>query len=227
MIRYLFILLSAISISNSQSKMFQGPEDPAGDIAAEREGYMTGNRVFLYFRNNTELSDWPKSNVSRWPNNLNGVKMVDGIGLLIGAKVYIKDDKTTLIDSTVVTDTNVIALGEDLHELYYLQTSYREEMDINPSGTFEYGLYPAFGYFNESNEYPAMSNRPSSWPVNGWPSIGRDTKWPGEWDGRFGRGVIYADMETYFVANDAQDQEYLELGDRVRYYPRGSKKLVK
>ena len=151
--------------------------------------------------------------------------MVDGIGLLIGAKVYIKDDKTTLIDSTVVTDTNVIALGEDLHELYYLQTSYREEMDINPSGTFEYGLYPAFGYFNESNEYPAMSNRPSSWPVNGWPSIGRDTKWPGEWDGRFGRGVIYADMETYFVANDAQDQEYLELGDRVRYYPRGSKKI--
>ena len=225
MIRYLFILLSAISISNSQSKMFQGPEDPAGDIAAEREGYMTGNRVFLYFRNNTELSDWPKSNVSRWPNNLNGVKMVDGIGLLIGAKVYIKDDKTTLIDSTVVTDTNVIALGEDLHELYYLQTSYREEMDINPSGTFEYGLYPAFGYFNESNEYPAMSNRPSSWPVNGWPSIGRDTKWPGEWDGRFGRGVIYADMETYFVANDAQDQEYLELGDRVRYYPRGAKKI--
>ena len=225
MTRYFFILLSAISISNSQSKMFQGPEDPAGDIAAEREGYMTGNRVFLYFRNNTELSDWPKSNVSRWPNNLNGVKMVDGIGLLIGAKVYIKDDKTTLIDSTVVTDTSVIALGEDLHELYYLQTSYREEMDINPSGTFEYGLYPAFGYFNESNEYPAMSNRPSSWPVNGWPSIGRDTKWPGEWDGRFGRGVIYADMETYFVANDAQDQEYLELGDRVRYYPRGSKKI--
>ena len=52
MMRYLFILLSAISISNSQSKMFQGPEDPAGDIAAEREGYMTGNRVFLYFRNN-------------------------------------------------------------------------------------------------------------------------------------------------------------------------------
>ena len=115
-------------------------------------------------------------------------------------------DTTQVIDGDYllrlrVTDTNVIALGEDLHELYYLQTSYREEMDINPSGTFEYGLYPAFGYFNESNEYPAMSNRPSSWPVNGWPSIGRDTKWPGEWDGRFGRGVIYADMETYFVAN--------------------------
>ena len=77
-------------------------------------------------------------------------------------------------------------------------------MDINPSGTFEYGLYPAFGYFNESNEYPAMSNRPSSWPANGWPSIGRDTKWPGEWDGRFGRGVIYvAAMHGYLTQGAA------------------------
>ena len=35
---------------------------------------------------------------------------------------------------------------------------------------------------------------------------------------KIGRGVIYTDMETYFVVNDAQDQEYLELPDRVRYY---------
>ena len=151
--------------------------------------------------------------------------MVDGIGLLVGAKVYIKDDPTTQIDSTVVTDPLQIATGEGLHTLYYLQTSYREEMDVNTAGTFEYGLYPAFGYFNETSEYPAMSNRPSSWPPNGWPSTGTTTKWPGEWDGRFGRGVRYADLETYFVANDAQDQEYLGLADRVRYYPRGDKKI--
>ena len=28
---------------------------------------------------------------------------------------------------------------------------------MNPAGTFEYGFYPAFGYFNETGEYPAMS----------------------------------------------------------------------
>ncbi|MEE1507402.1 MAG: hypothetical protein V1256_10665, partial [Candidatus Neomarinimicrobiota bacterium] len=109
--------------------------------------------------------------------------------------------------------------------MYFLQTSYREEMDVNPAGTFEYGFYPAFGYSNETSEYPAMSNRPDSWPSNGWPATGTSTKWPGEWDGRFGRGVIYADMETYFVVNDAQDQEYLELPDRVRYYPRRNKTI--
>ncbi len=219
---YILLLTSFIF---SQGKKYEGPDDPAGDIAAEREGYMTGNRVFLYFRNNTELSDWPKVNVSRWPNNLDGVKMVDGIGLLVGAKIYIKDDPTTKIDSTVVSDPLEIGDGEGLHKLYFLQTSYREEMDLNPAGTFEYGFYPAFGYFNETSEYPAMSNRPSSWPTDGWPSTGTSTKWPGEWDGRFGRGVIYADMETYFVANDAQDQEYLELPDRVRYYPRRNKTI--
>ena len=222
--KLLYILLLT-SLIFSQGKKYEGPDDPAGDIAAEREGYMTGNRVFLYFRNTTELSDWPKVNVSRWPNNLDGVKMTDGIGLLVGAKVYIKDDPTTQIDSVVVSDPLEIGDGEGLHKLYFLQTSYREEMDVNPAGTFEYGFYPAFGYSNETSEYPAMSNRPDSWPSNGWPATGTSTKWPGEWDGRFGRGVIYADMETYFVVNDAQDQEYLELPDRVRYYPRGNKKI--
>ena len=159
-INILFFFFS-LSLLFGQGRVYEGPEDPAGDIAAEREGYMTGNRVFLYFRNTTELSDWPKSNVSRWPNNLNGLKMVDGIGLLIGAKVYIKDDPNNLIDSEVITDTTIISAGKDLHELYYLQTSYREEMDVDPTGTVEYGLYPVFGYFNETVEYPAMSNRPN------------------------------------------------------------------
>ena len=86
------ILILGIHFAFSQGKPYSGPEHPAGDIAAEKEGYMTGNRVFIYFRNTTELSDWPRVNVSKWPNNPDGLKMTDGIGLLIGAKVYIEDD---------------------------------------------------------------------------------------------------------------------------------------
>ena len=86
----IMIFLTAPGLLLGQGKEYAGPEDPAGDIAAEREGYMTGNRVFIYFRNTTELSDWPRVNVSKWPNNANGLKMTDGIGLLVGAKVYIK-----------------------------------------------------------------------------------------------------------------------------------------
>jgi len=202
----------------SQGKLYEGPDDPAGDIAAEREGYMTGNRVYLYFQNTTELAKWVSGAVgsqwSRWPNNLDGVRMLDGIALLIGARVYIEND------TIPVTDINEIKSRSDLDTLYFLQTSYREEMDTDPTGTIEWGFYPVFGYFNESSEYPAMSNRSSSWPEAGWPAGGNQLIWPGEWNGRFGRGKIEADLESYFVVNDAHDQEYLGPEDRVKYYPR-------
>ena len=214
------IFLTALGLLFGQGKEYGGPEDPAGDIAAEREGYMTGNRVFIYFRNTTELSDWPRVNVSKWPNNPNGLKMTDGIGLLVGAKVYIEDDgDATTLDTIALTEPAEI-YTTDHHTLYYLQTSYREEMDTDPTGTVEWGFYPAFGYFNETGEYVAQSNLPGSWPSGGWPSTGFGTKWQGEWNGRFGRGVIYADQESYFVVNDAQDQERLGAEDDVKYFPR-------
>jgi len=221
----LTILMLAFSAGYGQvqGRPYDGPQDLAGDNAAIREGYMTGNRVFLYFQNTTELSTWPRANVSKWPNNTDGVKMLDGIGLLVGAKVHIfDDDSPSTVDTIPVTDWSEL-LGSPHHTLYYLQTKYREEMDTDPTGLVEYGFAPVFGYFNETNEYPAMSNLPDSWPLNGWPSQGLQTKWLGEWDGRFGRGVIYADLETYFVVNDAQDQEYLGPEDKVRYYPRPGK----
>ena len=215
----LFIILFTY-ILFGQGKEYEGPEDPAGDPSAQREGYMSGNRVLIYFKNTTELSDWPAVNASRWPNNTNGLKMLDGIGLLVGAKVYIQDDSLeTTVDTIPLTEL-VDIYTEDKHTLYYLQTSYREEMDLDPTGTVEWGFYPVFGYFNESGEYPAVSNVQSSWPTNGWPSTGLDTKWPGEWNGRFGRGVTYADQECYYVVNDAQDLEYLGSEDNVKYYPR-------
>jgi len=91
---FLFILTCLLldGIIYGQGKLYKGPDDPAGDPAAIREGYMTGNRVLLYFRNSTQLSDWPKVEVSKWPNTYEGTKMVDGIGLLIGAQVFITQD---------------------------------------------------------------------------------------------------------------------------------------
>ncbi len=212
-------LLSMVNMVFAQGSPYEGPDDPAGDVEMEREGYMNGNRILLYFQNTTELAKWTEtytgSGWSRWPNNDDGTRMLDGIGLLIGAEVYVADD-TVIIDDGSRTDVDT---------LWFLQTSYREEMDTDPTGTIEWGLYPVYGYFNENDEYPAMSNLPNSWPLAGWPSTNTSLKWPGEWNGRFGRGVIYADQETYFVANDAQDQEYLGPEDRVKYYPRPGVKI--
>ena len=204
----------------AQGKEYQGPEDSAGDIAAEKEGYMTGNRVFIYFRNTTELSDWPRVNVSKWPNNTNGLKMTDGIGLLVSAKVYIEDDGNGISVDTIPLTDPIDIYTTDHHTLYYLQTSYREEMDTDPTGQIEWGFYPVFGYFNQNSEYPAMSTLPDSWPPSGWPSA-EGTKWPGEWDGRFGKGVIYADLETYFVVFfiSSRSSGLTPTSSPVRYVP--------
>jgi hypothetical protein len=216
---FLFILTCLLleGIIYGQGKLYKGPDDPAADPAAIREGYMTGNRVMLYFRNTTQLSDWPKVEVSKWPNTYEGTKMVDGIGLLIGAQVFITQDTVPVTDPI---QRILLNAQQKLDTLFFLQTHYREEMDRDPTGQIEWGLYPVFGYFNENSEYPAMSNLPNSWPTAGWPAGGNGLQWQGEWDGRFGRGVIKADLETYFVANDAQDQEYLGPEDIVKYYPR-------
>ena len=72
-----------------QGRPYDGPVDAAGDIAFEREGFMDGNRVKLLFQNRTELSGWPRTDSSLWPNTIGGLKMNDGVGLLIGARVYL------------------------------------------------------------------------------------------------------------------------------------------
>ncbi len=135
MLKIFISLVLGMNLAVSQGKEYSGPEDPAGDIAAEKEGYMTGNRVFIYFRNTTELSDWPRVNVSKWPNNPDGLKMTDGIGLLIGAKVYIEDDgDAATIDTIPMTDPlDLFNPNKDRHTLYYLQTSYREEIELDPT----------------------------------------------------------------------------------------------
>ena len=97
-------------------------------------------------------------------------------------------------------------------------------MDHNFTNTLDWGFYPVFGYFNSYQDYPAMSDDEDTWPIGGWPSVGQQTQWDGYWDGRFGKGVTYADLETYFVINDAMDQEYIDRND-FRYYPRPGEKI--
>ena len=223
MIALLLIIFSSLLISQD----YIGPDDPAGDVSAIRSSYMDGNRVFLKFKNTTELSDWEPGgldNVSIWPNDGTGTRMVDGIALLVGAKTYIEDDQIeSTIDTVIVDDISEISSNNSLHEVYFLQTSYREEMDHNFTNTLDWGFYPVFGYFNSYQDYPAMSDDEDTWPSS-WPSVGQETHWAGFWDGRFGKGVSYADLETYFVVNDAMDQEYIDRDD-FRYYPRPGEKI--
>ncbi|MCI0513393.1 hypothetical protein L0128_09295 [candidate division KSB1 bacterium] len=216
-------LVMVSSLSAQYGKQYAGPDDPAGDREAERTGFMNGNNVYLFFRNTTETADccdlgyW----VSRWPADFSGSKMHDGVALLAGARVFIEND------SIPVTNLLQIQNRTDLDTLFYCQSSYRVMMDKDPGGNVEWGLYPVFGYFNDAgyNPNPAMSNKGDSWPLDGWPARGDEKKWPGVWNGRFGLGITYADLETYFVVNDAQDLENISTAGNARYFPRPGVKI--
>ncbi len=206
----------------AQGRVYEGPEDGAGDPYLEREGFMIGNRIQLLFKNNTELGDYPRKDACRWPRGIGGNVMHDGLGLLITAPVFITQDSIPVTDTTMI---RALSLEGLIDTLDYCQTNYREEMDRDPTGQIEWGLQPAPGYMNNLSETPAMSNDPNSWPPDGWLFTGRQKHWPGEWDGRFGRGQIRADIEAYIVANDAQDLEYLGDDDKIKYYPRPGLKI--
>jgi hypothetical protein len=217
------------SIAFGQGRPYDGPEDPAGDKTAIREGWMNGNRVLLYFDNNGTLSDMDKPLSSKWPNSYDGLRMIDQINLLIGAEVYVRQDTLVVQDSL-----DLHLRPSEIDTLYYIQSNGNMlHKDENYYNTVQWTFYPVPGYVNETQDYVAMSNKPDSWPSSGWPSTGYNKKWPGEWNGRFGRGVKYADLETYFVYNDAQDMEYIIhknaeeslITDGPRYYPRPGVKI--
>ncbi|MGH7496071.1 MAG: hypothetical protein ACREOO_27265 [bacterium] len=223
---YLLILLLGTAANlRAQGRVYEGADDPAADPAAIREGFMDGNRIKLYYKNTTQLGNWPQPDASRWPNDETGSYMIDGLAVLLGAMVFLEQD------TVPVTDLGAIATRTDLDTLWFVETEWTGPLatalvDRSPDGTVTWGLAPVFGYFNPLQDYIAISNRENSWPKEGWPSRGKEKKWPGEWNGRFGRGVKYAALETYFTANDAQDQEYVQPRSRVRYYPRGSEARI-
>ena len=222
-------LWMALSVSNllAQNTIYTGPEDPAGDISAIRSGYMNGNRLLLYFENNTQIADFPAVGTSRWPNDYTGQRMIDVASVLVGSEVYIYQDSIPIDD---LSDPRLNEYGA-IDTLFFVEShSYPDDNpDYNYDGTVEWGLYPVPGYSNETQDYAAMSNKPESWPPEGWPITGFTRMWPGEWNGRFGRGITKAALESYFVANDAQDMEYIIqrndpeerlIVDGPRYLPR-------
>lgn len=229
-IKHFYILLMIVPIfSFGQGRIYEGPEDPAADISEVRIGYLNGNRVLMPFKNTTTLGASAQSLFSKWPNNYEGTQMTDNITVMIGSEVYVYNDSIPITDLSEVAS---LSQTGKVDTLYFMQGNDPGRNDHNYYHTIDWAIYPVAGYSNTAQDYLAQSNKPDSWPVEGWPSSGFDKKWVGEWNGRFGRGIKYADLETYFVSNDAQDLENIVerndpeeklITNGPRYYPRPGK----
>ena len=200
----IFFLILMPVLLFGQGRPHEGPEDPAADISEVRIGYLNGNRVLMPFKNTTTLGASAQSLFSRWPNNYNGTQMTDNITVMIGSEVFVRNDSIPVTDLAEVAS---LSQTGEIDTLYFMQGNDPGRNDHNYYHTIDWAIYPVAGYSNPTQDYLAQSNKPDSWPIDGWPSSGFDKKWVGEWNGRFGRGISYADLETYFVSNDAQDLE--------------------
>ncbi|MBC8192237.1 MAG: T9SS type A sorting domain-containing protein [Candidatus Marinimicrobia bacterium] len=146
-----------------------------------KKGQLDAGLVATIFKNYSEITDYPNQPSCEWPKG-SGHSYMDGIAFMVQAEI---EDIS----------------GNIIHPL---ETQYREFVDMSPEGE-PWGWEPLPGYFNPLSSSIAMSTNPDSWPTH-WPN--KDSAWDGYWNGFFGRGVVHADQETYFMIDDYQDQEW-------------------
>jgi hypothetical protein len=174
---------ASAQISNEQLQRYLN--DAKGNAQFKKKGIMDGNLVRTMYFNQGEVARWPDQPSGEWPKGT-GHSYLDGVAVLVGAEFR-------------------AANGDIIHSV---ETAYREWMDQDPVTGELWGFEPLPGYGNPGSQIPALSNNPDTWPTN-WPAALMLTpEWDGFWFGYFGRGVLNADLETFFVMDDSRDKEW-------------------
>ena len=186
-----------------------------GDMVYHRRGIHDGNQIRTSFGNDGNIGRRSASEVVggtefgvEWPANSAHIYSSKIVMLPMG-EVRDKFDKI----QHIVSECHGTGTTWD----YPFQASVG---DLDPSGRWR-TMTPLEGFINADmmalppdSAHPAMSDAPRSWP-DYWPDKMNDPidpGWHGEWNGYFGKGQIRADQESYWVADDYQNDEF-------EYYP--------
>ncbi|MGE5497973.1 MAG: hypothetical protein ACM3Q2_07885 [Syntrophothermus sp.] len=180
-LRVMALLILYSALSNAQTIIDRNK----GNHNYTKKGYMDGNLVQTVYYNFGEIADWQNDPTLSgvWPKGTNHT-YVDGVAIIVQAET--KDP-----------------LGRVIHPL---ETNYYEYTRHDVGTGVTYGWWPLSGYANPYQTSPARSDDPNTWPLH-WPD--RTPDWDGKWNGFFGKGVLNADQETYFVFDDNEDKEYI------------------
>lgn len=225
-------LLTMLTLLAAELALAQVPQqvidafraDAYGHSQYRKKGIMDGNLVRTMYFNQAEVGKWPDQPSGEWPKG-SGHSYLDGVCLLVGAEVTVTNEFGTF----TITP---------------MEAAYREHFDFDPITGEPWGWEPVPGYVRDGSLKPAISNDPSSWPEL-WPSpiflemgvspnlwknmkeiegeTGKDDDGDGYvdnytyWYGYFGRGVTNADLETFFVIDDAKDGEWKR--EPYKYFP--------
>ena len=186
--RLLLALLVAGTCTASRSQVLV--DKNKGTHEETKKGYMDGNLVGTVYYNFGEVADWQNepSRSGVWPKGTNHT-YVDGVAMIVQAEATAPDPANP---SSTIT-------------FHPLETNYYEYTRYDRSTGVTYGWWPLPGIRRTLSEQSGREQRPKTWPPH-WPD--RPSDWDGYWNGYFGKGVQNADLETYFVFDDNEDQEY-------------------
>lgn len=163
------------------------------DPTLRRIGYHTGNRVGISFYNDGQIAGFNLGVDIRgeWPLG-SGENYIGDLIPLIG--VEFRNRRGDTLHSVCISRGPRNGQANEKHPVF---------------GYF-WGWNPLKGYLNPNYQSVAMSHLPQTWPIEGWADKPdwKDKEGKTQWNGYFGRGIMNADQESYFKADDQWDDEF-------------------
>lgn len=167
--------------------------DQRSDPTLLKKGFHTGNRVGISFENDGAIAGYNLGLDIRgeWPLG-SGENYIGDMTPLVGIEFTNKFGK--ILHNVTITRGPRTGQGSKTDPL---------------TGQFR-GWNPVPGYVNANGQTPAMSHLPNSWPPQGWTdhSTWKDKDGNTQWNGYFGRGILNATQESYFVCDDQWDNQF-------------------
>ncbi|MDR3628533.1 MAG: hypothetical protein P4L45_16930 [Ignavibacteriaceae bacterium] len=166
-----------------------------GNSLYTRFGIHNGNRIGLTFRSDGSISGTNANDIrGDWPYPATKDGYIGDVTPLVGIEIPIKD-------------YNGDGKLDTLHSVTISPGPRSgQAAKTDPSDGHFQGFEPEPGYVKLSQDTVSMSHISSTWPSS-WPDHPDwiDSTGKAVWDGYFGKGVIRADQESYFVMDDAMD----------------------
>jgi hypothetical protein len=209
--RILFIILALTFVAWS-SVIFAQMQGLHGNDAATRMGVHSGNQLRTTFYNDGTFGNisptTPDEIRGEWPINSGHIYIVDG-NIFVGSEV---PDKTNGQLFHILSENKSANIGGS-------------KGDTDPVSGAWWTFLPLDGFGDPASTRIAMAKGSSEWP-NSWPAFWPDKNnevgdpgWRNDaidnnpnkaaWNGYFGKNVFNADEESYFVADDYMNREFM------------------
>ncbi len=194
-----------------------------GDQNYSAEGLHSGNQIKTHFWNWGQIGinrDFEATEIGgEWPIN-SGHFYLAKVATFFGSEVR---DKEAMIK-------HIVSESHGTKPAWIQENFPHSSGDYDPDTGEWWTMCPLPGFYNPSpppgesdKPWIAMSHKRWSWPST-WPDkfedVG-DPGWPDSWNGYFGKDILNADQESYYVIDDYNNKEFLFWPDSTDSLRRG------